>query len=502
MATAELELVEDRLHGSDPLEVARQEEPAMGTSSENNKTKLSVLPLAMIVFYSVSGGPFGVEESIRSAGAFFAIVGFSVFPLVWSIPEALMTAELSSAFPEAAGGVAWVEEAFGEFPAWMAGFLGWISGTTDNAIYPVLFLEYFYQVTRAADQEEGNTNSVERFAFLSLVSLALGFINWLGLPVVGNLSVVLGIIAMSPFLILVVVGSFHLQPVRWMVWPSDSTAESTDDDTSGGFFPNAAGFGGVYWRPFLNNLFWNLNSFDSASSFAADVDDPGRVFPRGMALAVVFVVFGYLVPMVAALGATETRQSDWVDGYFATAASDIVGPWLGGWTVFAAGISNLGLFQAELSADSFQLMGMAERGYVPMFFSKRSRHGTPTYSIALGIAIIVLFGASDLSTLIEMLNFNYGISLLLEYFAFLKLRIYHPELGRPWKVPLGTAGCTVLFLPTIFFTVATMLLARFKTLGFSIGVNLFGYMLYKARSRGLWKKNPYSVVGNAEPAVV
>ena len=44
------------------------------------------------------------------------IIGFIVFPLIWSVPEALMTAELATAFPENSGYVAWVTAAFG--PMW------------------------------------------------------------------------------------------------------------------------------------------------------------------------------------------------------------------------------------------------------------------------------------------------------------------------------------------------------------------------------------------------
>jgi hypothetical protein len=95
---------------------------------------LGMLPLAMIIFYSVSGGPFGIEESVRSAGAFYSILGFLIFPFVFSLPEALMTAELGSAYPEASGGVAWVEEAFGSPVGWMAGYLGWVAGATDSKL--------------------------------------------------------------------------------------------------------------------------------------------------------------------------------------------------------------------------------------------------------------------------------------------------------------------------------------------------------------------------------
>ena len=70
---------------------------------------LKLWPLAVLVFYNVSGGPFGIEPSIRAGGNFFAIIGFIIFPLIWSVPEALVTAELGSAFQDPAAGVAWVE---------------------------------------------------------------------------------------------------------------------------------------------------------------------------------------------------------------------------------------------------------------------------------------------------------------------------------------------------------------------------------------------------------
>ena len=71
--------------------------------------KLNVAQLAVLVFYNVSGGPFGIEPSIRSAGNFYTILGFALLPLVWSLPEALVTAELgSAAFQCSSGGVIWV----------------------------------------------------------------------------------------------------------------------------------------------------------------------------------------------------------------------------------------------------------------------------------------------------------------------------------------------------------------------------------------------------------
>jgi hypothetical protein len=39
--------------------------------------------------------------------------------------------------------------------------------------------------------------------------------------------------------------------------------------------------------------------------------------------------------------------------------------------------------QAEMCSDSFQLLGMAQRGFLPAVLARRSQHGTPTLAIIL-----------------------------------------------------------------------------------------------------------------------
>jgi amino acid transporter len=117
------------------------------TTSMLQKPKpLSLLPLIALIFYDVSGGPFGIEDAVSSGGPLLAILGFLLLPFVWSIPEALVTAELATTFPENSGFVSWVTAAFGPFWGFQEGFWKWISGVTDNAVYPVMFLSYLQQV--------------------------------------------------------------------------------------------------------------------------------------------------------------------------------------------------------------------------------------------------------------------------------------------------------------------------------------------------------------------
>ena len=216
-----------------------------------------------------------------------------------------------------------------------------------------------------------------------------------------------------------------IDPKRWWVMPDPSVVANSNDGAtfdSTGFFISLPIMANIRWRPLLNNLFWNLNSFDVGASFAGEVHDPDRVFPRAMFLSVIFVIFSYLLPLLAALGAIESEQSDWDAGYFTHVAIKIGGSWLGVYTVLAAGISNIALFEAEMSGDAYQLMGMADRGLIPKWFTKRSRFGTPVNGIITGTIVIILMSVADFDQLVEMLNFAYSLSILLEYAAFIKLR--------------------------------------------------------------------------------
>jgi len=64
----------------------------------------------LLLYFNVSGGPIGAEPLISSAGPLVGLVGLCIFPFLWSVQIAMMTAELSSAFPTNGGYSVWVTE--------------------------------------------------------------------------------------------------------------------------------------------------------------------------------------------------------------------------------------------------------------------------------------------------------------------------------------------------------------------------------------------------------
>ena len=48
---------------------------------------LGMIPLTILVFYNVSGGPFGCEAAVRAGGNRMTLIGFILGPIVWSLQE-------------------------------------------------------------------------------------------------------------------------------------------------------------------------------------------------------------------------------------------------------------------------------------------------------------------------------------------------------------------------------------------------------------------------------
>lgn len=421
------------------------------TTDKKSNPKLTLLPLIALIFYEVSGGPFGVEDSVRSGGgALLSLLGFLIFPIFWSIPEALITAELATSFPENGGYVIWISSAFGPFWGFQEGFWKWFSGVMDNALYPVLFLDYLKQSLPIFDE------FYARVPALLAITILLTYLNYRGLHIVGFSAVLLASFSLLPFAVMGILSIPKIKPKRWVTLD----------------------FKKVEWRGYFNNMFWNLNYWDKASTLAGEVQDPKRTFPKALYGAVIVVVCSYLIPLLAGTGSLESDSSEWSDGYFAEVGFLIGGSWLKWWIQAASAMSNLGLFEAEMSSDAFQLLGMSEIGMLPSVFASRSKYGTPTISILCSATGVIFLSWMSFQEILEFLNFLYAIGMLFEFAAFIQLRLKKPDLHRPYKVPLKTFGATMLCVPPATLLVLVMCLASLRTLLVTIAVIVLGFILY------------------------
>ncbi|CBI16502.3 unnamed protein product, partial [Vitis vinifera] len=374
------------------------EEPLPTASTTATATKdpkkLALIPLIFLIYFEVAGGPYGEEQAVGAAGPLLAILGFLIFPFIWSIPEALF-----------------------------------LCGVINIASYPVLCVDYLKLLFPIF------SSGLPRYLAVLFSTLLLSFLNYTGLSIVGYTAVSLGIISLSPFLVLTLISIPKIEPIRWLSLGEKGVKKD--------------------WTLFFNTLFWNLNFWDSASTLAGEVDQPQKTFPKALFSAGMLVCLAYLIPLLAATGAIPLDQEDWVDGYFANVAQIIAGKWLKVWVEVGAVLSTIGLFEAQLSSCAYQLLGMADLGFVPRFFGVRST----------------------------------CLGMLLEFASFLWLRRRWPAVNRPYKVPMGLPGLVIMCLVPSGFLVFVMAIAT-KTVCMVSGlltlVGIFWYFLMNFCKSRMW----------------
>jgi amino acid transporter len=140
----------------------------------------------------------------------------------------------------------------------------------------------------------------------------------------------------------------------------------------------------------------------------------------------------------------------------------------------------MGLFEAEMSSNSFQLLGMGETGLLPQVFERRSKYGTPTLGILCSATGVAILSWMSFQEIIEFLNFLYCLGMLLEFAAFVWLRIQQPHLPRPFCIPLSTPGVCALLLPASVFLLVILCLASLKTAVLGAFISMLGFVVYPA----------------------
>ncbi|OQU92528.1 hypothetical protein SORBI_3001G357800 [Sorghum bicolor] len=427
----------------------------------NNSNKLTFLPLVFLIYFEVAGGAYGAELAVKAAGPLFTLLGFLVFPFAWGVPESLVTAELAAALPGNGGFVLWADRAFGPLAGSLLGTWKYLSCVVNVAAYPALVADYLGQAVVPSAGGSGT-----RTATVAGITVLLSLVNFTGLSVVGWGAVALGLVSLAPSVLMTAMAVPKVRPRRW--WTVEGGGRSRD------------------WPLFFNTVFWNLNYWDSASTMAGEVERPERTFPRALGVAVVLIAASYLLPLMAATGATDAPPEAWTNGYLGDAAGIIGGPWLKLWTQAGAVLSSIGMFEAQLSSGAYQLLGMADLGLLPSAFARRGTgccccSRTPWVAVAASSAVTLAVSFMAFDEVVAAANFLYSLGTLLEFAAFLWLRAAQPGLKRPYRVPLASlpALAAMCAVPSAFL-VYVCVVAGWKVFALAGALTALGVGLHAA----------------------
>jgi amino acid transporter len=413
--------------------------------------RLNLLPLIGVVFFVVCGGAYGLEPVVAAVGGGWAVALIVLAPLVWSLPIALMVAELTSMMPADGGYYVWVRTALGDF--WGVQEAWWTLCYTfiDVAIYPVLFVNYlafFYPWLRLDEHGSASWSVLLcRWAVALAVIASALLVNWRGVSAVGQSAAWNTALVLLPFAVLVVValrsaGALH---ETWSL----VTRELKTNHQAGLL---TLGF---------STVLWNYMGWDNTSTFAGEVNDARRNYPRALAVVMLVTIAAYLAPVFAGLAVT-TSPDAWSESQgWPVIAALAGGHWFGLLLAGAALVAMWSIFNSQLLYSSRLPYVMARDGWLPAPLAAVStRTAMPVGALIGSCAVSSLFAALSFGKLVVIDVLLYSAALSLEYAALLALRWTQPEMERPFRIPGGWAGVVLVTLAPLgcagFLLVSTL----------------------------------------------
>ena len=274
---------------------------AIRAETRKLKRELTLLPLFGLLYFTVSGGTFGIESLVSSSGPGLALILIVLTPIVFSLPNVLMVRELSTMMPVEGGYYHWVKKAFGPFPGFMAGWSDWMVTWLDVAIYPVLavtYLGYFVPALREGLTVGGVELPAELVSWLAAVVIIwlISGLQIRGARLSGLFTDWLGVLLLGPLVLMTILGIY--------AWIQSGTTVDLPVIPEGSDFGGALSVG-------LFVVMWNYMGWELPSTAGGEIVNPRKTYPRAMALVLVAAVATYLLPVVAGLYGGAGADGRW-----------------------------------------------------------------------------------------------------------------------------------------------------------------------------------------------
>ncbi|MEE0777221.1 MAG: APC family permease [Bacillota bacterium] len=396
------------------------------------KHKVTTTTVFFMIFCMVCAGAYGIEDMIPTSGPGLTLLLLVVLPFFWSIPQGLVAAELGSAIPEEGGYYKWIQRALGEFWGFQACWWRTVSIYVDSTLYVILSVGYISSIFPL--------DSWQEFALKVFFILAFTYVNILGLQSVGRIASYFSIIVIGSFIALIFVGAanFQYNPVTPFIPEGQGLLESI-------------GLG-------IAICMWMYAGYESMSTMAGEMENP-QVIPKATILSVPAIMLLYILSTAACLGAVGNWQSWGVeDGISFGSVAHLLGhPILGFVFVITAVIANLSMYNTYLASGSRGFFSLADDNLSPRFLKKiHPKHKTPYIAVISMAVINLILCQFGFDTLVVIDVFLLMFAYILIYIAAIVLRIKEPELKRPFRIPLGIKGLTILCISPIVLAVIAL----------------------------------------------
>src|SRR5215510_8635074 len=164
--------------------------------------------VALLINVTVGAGILKLPADVQKIVGNYSLLAFAVCAIVIGL-IALCFAEVGSRFSGTGGPYLYARETFGPTPAFLVGWLMWLTRLAGFATLVQVFVAYLGYFWPAAE------SGLPRTAVITLLVLVLTVINLIGVKQSARTSDVITVTKLIPLLLFVVVGLFFINPTRF-----------------------------------------------------------------------------------------------------------------------------------------------------------------------------------------------------------------------------------------------------------------------------------------------
>jgi APA family basic amino acid/polyamine antiporter len=394
-------------------------------------------------------------------------------------------AEMGAMFPEAGGQYVFLREAYGDFPAFLYGWMIFTVGQSGTiAALAVGFAEYFGAILPFASAHAEVTTiagwTLTRGDLVAVASIILlTAINVIGLK---RGSTLINVATWAKF---AAIGIFVLLglAIGRGAWSNYSVSVPLDQPPTVGHV--VSGFGVA-----LIAVFWAFDGWVYITWVAGEVKDPQKTLPRAMVLGVFLVGVVYLAVNVVYLYALPITGVAQETTIAQVAAVRLFSPSAGRWLGAVIALSCFGAMSCAILSSARVSYAMARDGaFFHAMGRVHPRYRTPAVSlISLGAWSVVLALSGSYDQLYTYVMFMMVLSYVAAVAGLFVLRRTRPRAHRPYR-------CTGYpYLPALYLLMAgawalNSLVTRPKETLIGIAIVFLGAPFYWFWRRQL-KKHP------------
>lgn len=434
------------------LEQLLRKKPIQPHAHTGLKKCLTAFDLALLgIGGAIGTGIFvltGIAAATQSGPA--VVLSFIIAAIAAGF-AALSYAELSSSVGGSGSAYGYSYVAFGEFAAWMMGWMllleygvgaaavanGW-AGYFVNTLSN-LGLHLPEHLTKAPVL--GGTINLPAFAIIWILTLLL----MIGVKESARANNLMVIIKLSTIAIFLALSVGHIHTENWLPFMPFGWFETLDNGKNIGVLAGAS------------LVFFAYFGFDAVSTAAEECELPQRDLPIGLIASLAFCTIIYIIVSGTLTGVIPYSELN-TSSPVAYALTKLGYTWSS--TLVATGVlaGLITVLLVLLYGLTRILFAMSRDGLIsPVFSAVNPDRQTPSKIILLcGTVVSIVAGFIPLGELAETVNIGTLASFIMVCIGVIRLRQTHPDLPRPFKnpfnplIPLGgviTCAALMSFLP-------------------------------------------------------